>query len=92
VNPEVAHALELARRRYGPNLEGALPREVVMQNAIRVRKGLHKAHPKTAFSAGVEAKHKGWGRTSPYYEATGSDHFWFAGYDGKTMEEAIETQ
>jgi hypothetical protein len=52
----------------------------------------HAVHPKMAYLSGKSAKKQGFARVTPYYEAPKSDHFWFAGYDGKTMEEAIEGQ
>ena len=105
MNPEVSRALELAQKRYGKNLEGALPpeqqkltpeiarkmQEQLMQRLGGLPRG-HKVHPRKAHASGVENKRLGMGRVSPYYEAPKSDHFWFAGYDGKTIQEAIETQ
>lgn len=100
VSPEVAHALELARKKYGPNLEGAMPQsqqkltpEMARIAQAQVIKALgHKIHPRKAHASGQHSKKQGFGRVSPYYNAEKSDHFWFAGYDGKTMEEAIAAQ
>lgn len=118
MTPEVALALDLARKKYGPNLQFALTQacgemaakkshdpsqqkltpemartaqEQIIQRLNGLPKG-HKVHPRKAFSSGVENKRLGMGRVSPYYNAPHSDHFWFAGYDGKTMQEAIESQ
>lgn len=101
MNPEVSRALELARQRYGKNLQGAMPpsqltpelaRKLQAQMIERLGNLGHKVHPRTAYVSGKENKRLGMMRVSPYYEAPKSDHFWFAGYDGKTMQEAIESQ
>lgn len=94
VSPEVARALELARKKYGPNLEGALPQPSPVKIKV-TRKGLpegHAVHPTIAFKHGQDAKRQGFERMGIYYDAPKSDHFWFAGYDGKTIQEAIESQ
>ena len=89
MNPEVEQALAKAQKKYGPNLEGAL--QQIAQDSRSLKKK-HAVHPKLAWAIGRKAKHQGMDRISPYYERPGSDHFWLAGYDGKTMEEAIATQ
>ncbi len=47
---------------------------------------LHKAR-----HAGRKAKIDGFARISPYYDCPPLDHYWFAGYDGKTWEQAVGT-
>lgn len=101
MNPEVTRALEIAQRRYGKNLEGALPQGTQQQLSDADKATMAKAtsafkhpriHPRQAFARGVVAKRQRWYRVTPYYEMPQADHFWFAGFDGKTMEEAIATQ
>ena len=40
-----------------------------------------------AWSRGVDARGR-YMRVSPYYEDPGKDVFWFAGYDGLTLQDA----
>lgn len=87
--PEVQEALDKAVKKYGPNLEGAYVQADLSNR--RTPKG-HAVRPPAAFESGKKAKHYGFARVTPYYEAAKSDYFWFAGFDGKTMEEAIATQ
>lgn len=47
---------------------------------------------KRAFEAGRQAKDLGRFRVTPYYDCAPLDHFWLAGFDGKTWQEAIEGQ
>lgn len=85
MNPEVTEALAKAQQK----------RQGVAPPAFGKHKKLpagHAVHPTMAYQSGRKAKQYGFLRTTPYYEAPKSDHFWFAGYDGKTMEEAIATQ
>lgn len=89
MTPEVQRALDLAKKKYGPRLQGATPPRAAVPAFARKK---HCVHPQRAFAVGQNDKRAGFDRVSPYYDAPGSDHFWFAGYDGKTMEEAIATQ
>ena len=77
---EVQNALELAQAK------GAHRK----MNLMRKRFG--KIHPQAAFQEGQKAKAAHKFRVTPYYDKPGADHFWFAGYDGKTFEEAVATQ
>lgn len=44
-----------------------------------------------AYHRGKSDKERGRMRVSPYYENANLDHFWFAGYDGRTLDEAHAT-
>jgi hypothetical protein len=45
---------------------------------------------KRALSAGRAAKFAHFARISPYYENPELDHFFFAGFDGQSWEEAVK--
>jgi len=47
--------------------------------------------PKFAWNRGKTDKSKGFVRVSPFYEDDVADYFWFAGWDGRTFEEAQQT-
>lgn len=39
-----------------------------------------------AHAKGISAKKKGFSRTSPFYESPVEDYFFFAGYDGISLD------
>lgn len=51
-----------------------------------------KVRPTDAFASGQRAKRNGWARLSPYLDSPAIDHFWFAGFDGKDFDSAVDTQ
>lgn len=56
--------------------------------AFKTVKVLDSLELQKAYTAGKEAKRKGWERIAPYYNIPPLEHFWMAGYDGKTFAEA----
>jgi len=81
---EVQHALNLAvakgEHRKLAHAFGQKQRKVKVLAAPQLL---------TAFRSGQRAKLRGMERLSPYYEMPPMDRYFFAGYDGKTWEEAI---
>lgn len=61
------------------------------QGLARSTKQRSKVRPSDAFECGRKAKRHGWVPLSPYVTPA-LDHFWFAGFDGKTFDVAVETQ
>lgn len=55
----------------------------IQESGVMFRLGQMNARKQAAYRRGQIAKSTGMMRTSPYYEDSGRDTAWFAGYDGK---------